>query len=344
MADNILDAVRKRDLKWFEEFIAKAAEKGGHTAWALEQQLKNPGPAALHSAADSGQADFVAMLLSAGVDPNTRDHEGFAPLHKAAKHGHVETVKILLAAKADANSASEFGYTPLIKACSCFDDDEAAETVELLLSAGADVNAATKRDNTALHGAAGRGLARTLGILLAAKADVNAVTDDKETALMKAAEREEDSEETIGLLLAAGARIDAEDKRGDSALLTALERGNVEGARLLLSELLGAGAPVGVLALSAATWADEPDVLDLLFLRGGNPHSVTGKGETVLDRGGDFSDEVISVWHAHGVNFKGAPIPKERLAGIAARKQAQTLDDLLPPAGGGKGSGPGPGL
>ncbi len=44
--------------------------------------------------------DVVALLLSAGANPNALNAFGYTPLHWAAKHGHIESAKLLLKAGA----------------------------------------------------------------------------------------------------------------------------------------------------------------------------------------------------------------------------------------------------
>ena len=78
---------------------------------------KNPMKVAvINSAAASGRADLVKLVLGAGADPNARQHMGYTALHSAAAHDHVEMVQALLDAGADPALKSDEGQTAADKA------------------------------------------------------------------------------------------------------------------------------------------------------------------------------------------------------------------------------------
>jgi ankyrin repeat protein len=78
---------------------------------------KNPMKVAvISSAAASGRADLVKLVLGAGADPNARQHMGYTALHSAAAHDHVEMVQALLDAGADPALKSDEGQTAADKA------------------------------------------------------------------------------------------------------------------------------------------------------------------------------------------------------------------------------------
>ena len=59
---------------------------------------RDPGGfAALHHAAESGNADFARALLEAGADASAADIDGFTPLHVAALKGDAAMARLLLA-------------------------------------------------------------------------------------------------------------------------------------------------------------------------------------------------------------------------------------------------------
>ena len=72
--------------------------------------------AVINSAAASGRADLVKMVLRAGADPNARQLMGYTALHAAAAHDNVEMAQALLDAGADPTLKNDDGQTPADKA------------------------------------------------------------------------------------------------------------------------------------------------------------------------------------------------------------------------------------
>jgi uncharacterized protein len=72
--------------------------------------------AVINSAAASGRADLVKMVLAAGADPNARQVAGYTALHAAAAHDNLEMAQALLEAGADPSLRSDDGQIPADKA------------------------------------------------------------------------------------------------------------------------------------------------------------------------------------------------------------------------------------
>ncbi|MGA9565156.1 MAG: ankyrin repeat domain-containing protein [Candidatus Korobacteraceae bacterium] len=72
--------------------------------------------AVINSAAASGRADLVKMVLRAGAEPNARQMAGYTALHAAAAHDNVEMAQALLDAGADSALRSEDGQSAADKA------------------------------------------------------------------------------------------------------------------------------------------------------------------------------------------------------------------------------------
>jgi ankyrin repeat protein len=72
--------------------------------------------AVINSAAASGRADLVKIVLRAGADPNSRQMAGYTALHAAAAHDNVEMTRALLDAGADISLRSDDGQTAAAKA------------------------------------------------------------------------------------------------------------------------------------------------------------------------------------------------------------------------------------
>ncbi len=72
--------------------------------------------AVINSAAASGRADLVKLVLRAGADPNARQMMGYTALHAAAARDSVEMVQALLDAGADPTLVNDEGQSPADKA------------------------------------------------------------------------------------------------------------------------------------------------------------------------------------------------------------------------------------
>lgn len=72
--------------------------------------------AVINSAAASGRADLVKLVLRAGANPNARQMMGYTALHAAAARDSVEMVEALLAAGADPTLVNDEGQSPADKA------------------------------------------------------------------------------------------------------------------------------------------------------------------------------------------------------------------------------------
>lgn len=67
----------------------------------------------IHHAANTGNVDFVAMLIELGNNINAQDESGHTPLHIAIMHGHLELVHWLIVHKANVSLCSNDTVSPL---------------------------------------------------------------------------------------------------------------------------------------------------------------------------------------------------------------------------------------
>jgi uncharacterized protein len=124
----------------------------------------------LMKAAESGDAQEVRRLITAGADVNFTTEHGFRPLLMAVYYAHHDAARILLVHGADVNYAGFSEGTALIFAAG----SGHTELVSLLLGAGADVNLALPRGGeTALHVAIFSDRTEVVQLLIQAGADVN---------------------------------------------------------------------------------------------------------------------------------------------------------------------------
>ena len=154
--------------------------------------------------------DVVRKLIAKGVDLNARmmtngmkdgqrsrlNRLGATAFFLAAKNTDVEAMRVLIEAGADPLIPSAEGTTPLMVAAGIAifipgedggslpgQEDEVLEAVRMCVELGTDVNATNFRDETALHGAAFRGVNRIVEYLVEHGADLDARTVEGWTPL-----------------------------------------------------------------------------------------------------------------------------------------------------------------
>jgi len=164
----------------------------GSIAWLLLSRGVDPntrdvhGLTLLHAAAWCGDESAAELLLKAGADPNARDAEGNTPLHVAARRMFPQVALLLLKHGADPNAANARGETPLHIAAR---GDKYTigsgnyAVVSILVKHGADPNARDRDGNTPLHYAAARCAFATASLLLKHGVDPNARNNEGETPL-----------------------------------------------------------------------------------------------------------------------------------------------------------------
>jgi ankyrin repeat protein/mono/diheme cytochrome c family protein len=183
------------------------------------------GRTALHAAAMLPMGGrVVKLLLEVGADVDARTLTGNTPLFGAVAAG-LENTLLLLDHGADPNIPSQTGATPLMVA-------RTTDVVWLLVAKGAHINARSKRGETALAAAAGRGDDGSVELLLSKGADVNATDYRGYTPLMHAAQYDRDSPDVVRMLLAYGANANV-TADGQTAASIAARRGDTALACLL---------------------------------------------------------------------------------------------------------------
>jgi ankyrin repeat protein len=90
------------------EAAAKLLQGGADSNAVARNAMK---VAVINSAAASGRADLVKLVLAAGADPNARQMAGYTALHAAAAHQNVEMTQALLDAGADPSMRSDDGQS-----------------------------------------------------------------------------------------------------------------------------------------------------------------------------------------------------------------------------------------
>ena len=139
----------------------------------------------LADAAERGDRQAIASLITQKADVNGTQGEGTTALHWAAQRDDVEAAKMLLAAGANVKAATENGaITPLFMACT----NGNAVMIEALVKAGADVNGPKANGTTPLMIAAASGSVPAVKTLLSLGAKIDAKESVRDqSALMFAA-------------------------------------------------------------------------------------------------------------------------------------------------------------
>jgi hypothetical protein len=192
------------------------------------------------SAVRHGDADELARLLAAGVDPGgLRDRRGRGLLHLIAHLDEPRLVPALTAAGLDVNGTDAAGRPPLLQALF---DGAGAAVIRALLDAGADPSATDDADATALHVLRVTDAGAILPWLLDAGLDLEARDGYGRTplqALLIAAA----PAEALRALLDAGADPAATEEYGDSSVADLVPATRREELRFVLDACAAAGDP-----------------------------------------------------------------------------------------------------
>ena len=181
-------------------------------------------------AAETGDADRVAELLAAGVDPHAAGRPRATALHVAAYRGHQQVAQLLLDRGADANAQThlEYGYSgPLHGAAGGGD----VELARLLIKHGAVVDLGDRWGCAPLHGAAECGHVEMVEFLLDNGARVNGQGFHRQKPLHYAARA--GHLDVVKTLVRHGAEVNVQRKDGSTPLSRALEEGYMEVAEFL---------------------------------------------------------------------------------------------------------------
>eukprot|EP00466_Bigelowiella_natans_P001611 jgi/Bigna1/89693/estExt_fgenesh1_pg.C_530131 len=123
----------------------------------INQQGKDDGKTALHTAACLRWEDNLTLLLDCDADPNICDSKGASALTLASANGRASFVEELIDAKADLNVQDVCGRTPLMCAAHLSNENPGSrsvaslEVVKMLVGAGCDTAPQNKDGLTALH-------------------------------------------------------------------------------------------------------------------------------------------------------------------------------------------------
>ena len=191
----------------------------------------NPDSALLR-AAESGDADAVAVALRAGADIEARDQRGRTALLLAATHDRVAAARVLVAMGADPDALDDRHDTAwLVTGVT-----GSTAMLETLLPANPDLTIRNRFGGLSPIPASERGHVDYVRRVVRTDVDINHVNDLGWTALLEAVilgDGGKDQQEIVRILLRAGADPDIADLDGVTALEHAEPRGHREIARIL---------------------------------------------------------------------------------------------------------------
>jgi ankyrin repeat protein len=262
---------------------AMHASRRGHAGWGLDKKDVE-GWTALHHAADAGHEGVVSLLLSKGVQANSKDEGGLTPLMIASWQGHLGIVRRLLPVVGATGLADkdQDGWTALHFAAA----HGHARMVERLLIKGAQPNSKDQEGVTPLMRASRRGhmdviqrLLQVVGVQGLAEID-----EDGWTALQHAAD--EGHEDVVAFLLSTGAEANSKDREGWTPLMAASLEGHLGVVRMLV-QVMGAASleerdEGGWTALIAAAAGGYAEVVTLLLDAGVEVNWRDHQGRTAL--------------------------------------------------------------
>ncbi|KAF2893544.1 hypothetical protein ILUMI_12632, partial [Ignelater luminosus] len=232
------------------------------------------GEPALCSVVDAGYKDILEVLLSHGLDIESKNEKGRSCLHLAAINGREDMVELLLSRGANVNARDKDDHSVL----DCAVQEGHKQIVTLLLSKGCEISTAPLQ----LAGMFGHTDLIELFLSLDMHVDVK---DTKMgwTALHYAAAYNQG--EAAALLLSKGANIEAKGYMEDTPLICALGGGYQK----IVDMLLAKGADIETKAfdnqtpLMLSVIFRSKDMVELLLSRGANVNARDKDDYSILD-------------------------------------------------------------
>ncbi|MEO5596078.1 MAG: ankyrin repeat domain-containing protein, partial [Lysobacteraceae bacterium] len=227
-----------------------------------------------------GRIEAVTMLLANGADPRVTDADGNTPLHHSARSSDASVAALLLDAGAQVDTCNHERNSALFVACAGAN----WRLARFLLEHGARCEPGEGQP-ALLAAASGEDEIAGVQLLLKHKARVDARGNTQRTALMLACEA--GNPEIVGTLLDARAAINARDGGGMTALMHAAANGNESVLPRLAKAKPDASTvdDEGLNAVAHACRSEhsEPSLIRTLLGMGVNPQHVSADGRTSLD-------------------------------------------------------------
>ena len=261
--------------------LTSLAERTLETRNAIDINASDTlGNAPILWAAKNGHDDFIKVLISAGADYSSTNHEGMNALHLAAAHGHELIVRELFNYGCTLVTTDKNGWNPLHRAAY----NGYTTVVRLLLDLGANIEALDGSTWTALHRAASMGQTEVIQLLLERKASIDALDREGMTPMLHAGWAGQ--HDAMMLLMESGADINSSDYSGCTALHNASWNGQEAAVEFLLMQgaAVDARQNAGATPLHQASWTGHAQIAKLLIQAGANTGSKDDESETPLQQ------------------------------------------------------------
>ena len=214
---NIFEAVKNKDLKAVQKFIANGADINFK---------EDRGDTVLMLASATGQIDIVKYLVENGADINLYEFRGSTAISEASRKGHLELVKYLVENGADVNIGSGDNINTALMWAS---GNGHFEIVKYLVENKANVHSEAEEGATAVSVASSQEIT---DYLVANGAIDNSVEYDEYdeygmgTSILNYAS--EGNLKKVKECIAIGANINVQDNDGQTALIVASGKGYLE--------------------------------------------------------------------------------------------------------------------
>jgi ankyrin repeat protein/serine/threonine protein kinase len=270
---------------------ASMSNRGGKRAGRLPtSKSKNIVP--IFQAARGGYTEIVAFLLDCGADLLATDSGGFNLLFTAASKGHSGTVRMLLTRGIDINSKcaaptmhddSTMNYEAMLKrllSSGC----PMPLAKNLLQMSGADVNLSTNNyeGSTAVYVAALFGFEDVVRVLVDAAVDVNIANKEGCSPLYVACNAGNIS--VVKLLLSIGAKVNFANSENCTPLYAAASKGFTGIVELLITHHASVNHEnnEGLVPLHAAAGGGHLECMQVLIDYGGDVNATDISGRSLL--------------------------------------------------------------
>eukprot|EP00467_Chlorarachnion_reptans_P011183 CAMPEP_0114505108 /NCGR_PEP_ID=MMETSP0109-20121206/10666_1 /TAXON_ID=29199 /ORGANISM="Chlorarachnion reptans, Strain CCCM449" /LENGTH=1710 /DNA_ID=CAMNT_0001683503 /DNA_START=213 /DNA_END=5345 /DNA_ORIENTATION=+ len=234
----------------------------------------------IHVASKNGHFNAVRLLISQGVDLDSRAQDGSTALSLSAQHGHRDLVVMLIRNKANINTQRRDGATPLHLACASSHRRIALH----LIRRRAKVDMQWQGGATPIIVAAANGLSKVVAKLISIVGNqVNESLNDGATPLYLAAEGGHLA--TVQKLLEHGSvEVNSNLKSGASPLYIACQNNHPDIAKILLeaNAKVNAGRTDGATALYIASENGHLQIVTLLLDFGASQLSLVNNYATPL--------------------------------------------------------------
>ncbi|KAL9956875.1 hypothetical protein ACROYT_G038427 [Oculina patagonica] len=242
------------------------------------QSTENEDWKLLNSAIQGGNVAIIEMVLSRGLDINSKDSYGDTPLMIAARGGKMEAVNYLLDKGADLSLTGQYGRNSLHNAS--YGGNVAI--IETVLSRGLDVNSKDSDSDTPIMIAALCGKMEAVNYLLDKGANLSLTGKFGRNLLHHASDG--GNVAIIETMLSRGLDVNSKDSNSDTPIMIAAFCGKMEAVNYLLDKGadLSLTGQYGRNLLHKASVGGNVAIIETMLSRGLDVNSKDNNGDTPL--------------------------------------------------------------